>query len=75
MKRSIPEVGSSNDPCEKNYAGPSAFSEQEVRSMAEFITATDNIKLYLTFHSYGQALLFPYVSYRHHFKMMNFMMQ
>lgn len=30
--------------------------------MAEFIKATDNIKLYLTFHSYGQLLLFPYVS-------------
>lgn len=66
------EVGSSNDSCSENYSGPSAFSEPEIRAMGKFIDATDNIKLYFTFHSYGQLLLFPYVSYRFHFKVGNF---
>lgn len=41
--------------------GPSAFSEVESRNVRDFVLAhKDNIKLYLTFHSYGQYLLFPW---------------
>ena len=31
-------------------------------ALAEFIKSFDNIRLYLSFHSYGQMLLFPYVN-------------
>lgn len=58
------EVGSSNYPCSEIYAGPKPFSEPEIRSLAEFIKTFDNIKLYISFHSYSQLVLFPYVSSR-----------
>lgn len=36
----------------------------ETQALATFIERFDNIKLYLSFHSYGQLLLFPYVSWK-----------
>lgn len=57
------EKGSSKDPCSELYAGPNPFSEQEILALSEFIKTFDNIKLYISFHSYSQLLLFPYVSF------------
>lgn len=59
---SISEVGSSTNPCSEVYAGPSAFSEPEVRALANFIKTIDNLKMYLSFHAYSQLVLFPFVS-------------
>lgn len=56
------ESGASPKPCAENYAGGKPFSEPEALVLAEFIKSFDNIRLYLSFHSYGQMLLFPYVS-------------
>ena len=41
--------------------GPSAFSEPETRSIRDFIMARQSsVKMYLTFHSYGQFFLYPW---------------
>lgn len=58
----ISEVGASMNGCSETYAGSKPFSEMETQALATFIERFDNIKLYLSFHSYGQLLLFPYVS-------------
>lgn len=56
------ETGASTNPCSETYSGPKAFSEPETQALADFIKSFDNIRLYLSFHSYGQMLLFPYVN-------------
>ncbi|XP_023300199.2 zinc carboxypeptidase A 1-like [Lucilia cuprina] len=56
------EIGASDNPCTDTYAGPSAFSEIETKSLSDFI-ATElkgKIFLFVSFHSYSQLLLFPY---------------
>lgn len=58
------EKGTSKNPCSETYPGPEPFSEPETQALADFIGKFDNIKLYLSFHAYGQMLLFPYVSVR-----------
>ncbi|CAD7086389.1 unnamed protein product [Hermetia illucens] len=54
-------VGASNQECAETYAGKSAFSEIEMKNMAEYIEKEkDNIRLFISFHSFGQLMLFPY---------------
>ncbi|XP_067620075.1 zinc carboxypeptidase A 1-like [Eurosta solidaginis] len=54
-------TGTSNDPCDDLYAGPSPYSEIETRTYADFVTKLkDELVLHLQFHAYGQRLLFPY---------------
>merc|ERR1712223_394454 len=53
--------GASGDPCDETYYGPNAFSEPETDAIQKFIMARKrNMKLYLTFHSYGQYILYPW---------------
>ncbi|XP_027764412.1 carboxypeptidase A2-like [Empidonax traillii] len=52
--------GASNKPCSDSYHGPSANSEVEVRSVADFIKNHGNFKAFLTLHSYSQLLMYPY---------------
>uniref|UniRef100_A0AC34RJD9 Peptidase M14 carboxypeptidase A domain-containing protein n=1 Tax=Panagrolaimus sp. JU765 TaxID=591449 RepID=A0AC34RJD9_9BILA len=53
--------GSSSDPCSENFAGPNAFSEIEAVNLANFIVShRDTIKAYLTLHSYGKSILYPW---------------
>ncbi|XP_049827688.1 carboxypeptidase B-like isoform X3 [Schistocerca gregaria] len=55
------EVGASDDPCSTTYAGAEVFSEPETRALRDYILANaDRIKLYLTFHSYGPLILYPW---------------
>jgi hypothetical protein len=50
------ENGASDYPCDETYAGEEAFSEVENRNLRDFATAhREHIKLYLTFHSYGEV--------------------
>jgi len=52
--------GSSNNPCTQNYHGPKAFSEPETRHLSEFVMSMhENIKFFLTYHSYSQLMLLP----------------
>lgn len=61
MNFNFAEVGASNDACDETYAGTKPFSEPEILALAEFIRKFDS-KLYISFHSFGQLLLFPFVS-------------
>ncbi|XP_015174391.1 PREDICTED: zinc carboxypeptidase-like [Polistes dominula] len=55
------EIGSSSNPCSEIYAGQSAFSEIESKSMSTFINnIPEKMKAYLAFHSYSQLLLIPF---------------
>ncbi|KAF2889623.1 hypothetical protein ILUMI_16549 [Ignelater luminosus] len=55
------EIGASTDECSDTYMGKSAFSEVESQAVRDCIWKyKDNIKLYLTFHSYGRYLLCPW---------------
>ncbi|XP_078035045.1 carboxypeptidase B [Augochlora pura] len=54
-------AGASSNPCSDTYAGPKPFSEQENRNLRDFINARkQNIKAYITLHSYGQYILYPW---------------
>merc|ERR1712115_389705 len=53
--------GASTDPCRSTYRGPRAFSEPETAAVRDFILARqDDMAMYLTFHSYGQMILYPW---------------
>lgn len=54
------EVGSSNNNCAETYHGPKAFSENESTISAKLMNETENCKFFLSFHSYGNYLLYPY---------------
>nr|XP_033334259.1 carboxypeptidase B-like [Megalopta genalis] len=53
--------GTSKDPCREIYAGSGPFSEPETNAIRNFFEASAaNFKAYLTFHSYGQFILYPW---------------
>uniref|UniRef100_A0A8C8Z5L6 Carboxypeptidase A3 n=1 Tax=Prolemur simus TaxID=1328070 RepID=A0A8C8Z5L6_PROSS len=50
-----------NNPCKETYRGPAPESEKETKAVTDFIRShLKSIKVYITFHSYSQMLLFPY---------------
>ncbi|XP_008071166.1 mast cell carboxypeptidase A [Carlito syrichta] len=50
-----------NNPCWETYRGPAPESEKETKAVTDFIRShLKSIKVYITFHSYSQMLLFPY---------------
>ncbi|XP_062856154.1 carboxypeptidase A1-like [Trichomycterus rosablanca] len=53
-------AGSSNDPCNNIYRGPSANSEPEVKAIVDFIKSHGKIKAFVSMHSFSQILLYPY---------------
>ncbi|OAD52755.1 Zinc carboxypeptidase A 1 [Eufriesea mexicana] len=61
------EGGASNNPCSETYAGSSAFSDVETKSLSEFIKSiSDKFSSYVAFHSYSQLLMFPYGHTKEH---------
>ncbi|XP_060656003.1 carboxypeptidase B1-like [Drosophila nasuta] len=55
------ETGAYWDPCSTIYPGPKAFSEPETIVMRDLIQSlAGRGKMYLTLHSYGQYILYPY---------------
>lgn len=57
----ISEGGASTNPCSDVYAGPSAGSEVETQNVMNYLIQNkDKIDFYLSFHSYGQYMLFPF---------------
>ncbi|KAI1291093.1 Carboxypeptidase A4 [Halotydeus destructor] len=55
------ENGVSHNPCDETYPGPRAFSEPESQAVSDFLLKQKaNLKLYLTFHSYGQYWFVPW---------------
>ncbi|XP_076621557.1 carboxypeptidase B isoform X1 [Colletes latitarsis] len=54
-------IGASSSPCSDTYAGPKPFSEVENQRLRDFVLARkQQIKAYITFHSYGQYILYPW---------------
>lgn len=57
------ETGSSSDPCDYDFAGSSVFSEPEAKQLSDYIlriSESQNIRTYLSFHSFSQLLMFPH---------------
>lgn len=55
------KVGSSNNSCADNYHGPTAFSEKESQTSRDIMRDLKaNCKFFLTLHSYGNYLLYPW---------------
>lgn len=53
--------GSSNNPCSDTYRGTKAASELETQAVVEFLSKRKhNLESYLTFHSYGQMVVYPW---------------
>lgn len=53
--------GASSNPCSETFAGPEPFSEPETVALYEFLEPlASRINMYLSFHSQGQYILFPY---------------
>ncbi|KAI5700945.1 hypothetical protein M8J75_004534 [Diaphorina citri] len=53
--------GASDDPCASNYRGVSPFSEPESRALRDLILDNKaHIKLYVSFHSYGNYFMYPW---------------
>ncbi|KAF2896454.1 hypothetical protein ILUMI_09719 [Ignelater luminosus] len=55
------EIGSSNTECSETYHGKHAFSEPEIVLVRDHVLQNkDRIKLYISLHSYGQLILYPW---------------
>ncbi|XP_058461189.1 carboxypeptidase B1-like [Malaya genurostris] len=55
------EKGAARHECRQTYSGPKAFSEPETQAVRDLMLANNQIvKLYLTLHSYGRYLLYPW---------------
>ena len=53
--------GASDDPCSDFFRGSGAFSEPESQAIKNFLLSGEaNFQLYLSFHSWGQLLLYPW---------------
>ncbi|EDW62964.2 carboxypeptidase B [Drosophila virilis] len=53
--------GSSKDPCSDVYRGSAAASELETKAVSDFLAKRKyNLEAYLTYHSYGQMVVYPW---------------
>jgi hypothetical protein len=52
--------GSDDDPNSDIYRGPSPLSTPEDARMADFMIAHPNVKTGISYHSYGNLILYPY---------------
>jgi len=55
--------GSSTDPCNEAYRGPSVTSAPETQGLTKYISGLSNaggVQLYIDFHSYSQLWMSPY---------------
>ncbi len=52
--------GSSPFPSSDTYRGPEPFSEPETQAIRDFVIAHPNITAAISFHTYGELILYPY---------------
>jgi murein tripeptide amidase MpaA len=52
--------GSSGNPSSETYRGPSPLSTPEDSRMADFMLAHPNVKTGISYHTYGDLILYPY---------------
>ena len=56
-------AGASTNPCSETYRGRTSFSEVETASIRDYLNKESSLKsfkLFLTYHSYGQYILYPW---------------
>ncbi|XP_071552738.1 carboxypeptidase B-like isoform X3 [Panulirus ornatus] len=53
-------VGASANPCSETYKGVNAFSEPETFGLQQMMRTIPDIDLFITFHSFGQTVLYPW---------------
>lgn len=53
-------VGASSNPCSETYKGVQAFSEPETFGLQRMMNTIGDIDLFITFHSFGQTVLYPW---------------
>lgn len=53
-------VGASSNPCSETYKGPMPFSEPETRGLQAMMKSIGDIDLFITLHSFGQTILYPW---------------
>ncbi|KAA0194709.1 hypothetical protein HAZT_HAZT010723 [Hyalella azteca] len=53
-------VGASQNPCSELYMGEVPFSEAETTGLKYFMERVGPLDLFITFHSYGQSVLYPW---------------
>ncbi|KAK7075096.1 hypothetical protein SK128_007072 [Halocaridina rubra] len=53
-------VGASSNPCSEIYKGIEAFSEPETYGLQRVMKSIGDIDLFITFHSFGQTVLYPW---------------
>jgi len=54
-------INGNDDPCSDNYPGRAPFSEDETRTVSDYIrTISDKFYAYISFHSYSQHLMYPF---------------
>lgn len=57
----VTAAGASNNPCSDTYGGPAPFSEPETAAIRDlYSTVANRVRLFLSFHSFGQYLLLPF---------------
>ncbi|KAI8128649.1 Zinc carboxypeptidase A 1 [Lucilia cuprina] len=73
LNRNYPDhwnsTGSSSDPCRYDFAGPAAGSEMETQRLMKFIADNvqkEQIKTYISLHSFSQMIMFPYGHTKEH---------
>jgi hypothetical protein len=54
------QQGADRDPCSDAYCGSSAFSEREVKAVADYNLKVGNVKGFIDFHAYSQLWMQPY---------------
>jgi murein tripeptide amidase MpaA len=55
------EAGATMDPCQSTFAGSKPNSELETQAFIKYMnTISRQVKAYVSLHSYGQLVLFPY---------------
>ena len=59
-KFSIDNKGSSNDPCEEDFRGKSAFSEPETQAFRDMFEKYPKIISAMNFHTYGDLWIIPF---------------
>ena len=52
--------GSSSSPGSETYMGPKAFSEPETQAVKKFFDERNNIKVFITYHTYGKDVMYPW---------------
>ena len=52
--------GKANRMASENYSGPRPFSEPETQAMRSFLDAHKNVKIFISYHSYGNLILYPW---------------